>query len=166
MPPLWLIKAGAVLALLVGIWWHGHYLGAAGVQGRWDAENHRRVTAALKATAEAREEEQRRVAAHQEIAHVAELSRTRADADRRAADAAGQRLQQRVAATAARCDAASNPAVASPGPAASAPGDLLAEVQRRIDDAAGELADAADRARIAGLSCERAYDALTRQPAQ
>ena len=36
--------------------------------------------------------------------------------------------------------------------------DLLAELQRRADDRAGELAYIADTARARGLACERAYD--------
>lgn len=42
-------------------------------------------------------------------------------------------------------------------------GDLtrvLAELRRRADQRAGELARAADASRIAGQACERAYDAL------
>lgn len=38
MPPLWLIKAGAVLALLAGFWFHGHHAGAANVQAAWDKQ--------------------------------------------------------------------------------------------------------------------------------
>ncbi len=36
--------------------------------------------------------------------------------------------------------------------------DLLAELQRRADDRAGELAHVADNARARGLACERSYD--------
>lgn len=36
--------------------------------------------------------------------------------------------------------------------------DLLADLQRRADDRAGELAEIADTARIRGTACERAYD--------
>jgi hypothetical protein len=36
--------------------------------------------------------------------------------------------------------------------------DLFAELQRRADDRAGELAHIADTARARGLACERAYD--------
>lgn len=39
-----------------------------------------------------------------------------------------------------------------------APLDLLADLQRRADDRAGELAHIADTARARGLACERAYD--------
>lgn len=43
-------------------------------------------------------------------------------------------------------------------------GDLtrvLAELRRRADERAGELARTADASRIAGEACERAYDSLT-----
>ncbi|CAN7512482.1 DUF2514 domain-containing protein [Acidovorax sp. LjRoot129] len=40
----------------------------------------------------------------------------------------------------------------------AAPTDLLADLQRRADDRAGELAHVADTARARGLACERAYD--------
>lgn len=38
------------------------------------------------------------------------------------------------------------------------PTDMLADLQRRADDRAGELAHIADTARARGLACERAYD--------
>ena len=40
----------------------------------------------------------------------------------------------------------------------AAPADLLADMLRRADDRAGELAHVADTARVRGLACERAYD--------
>ncbi|KRD25550.1 hypothetical protein ASE39_21730 [Acidovorax sp. Root267] len=40
----------------------------------------------------------------------------------------------------------------------TAPAELLADLQRRADDRAGELAHVADTARTRGLACERAYD--------
>jgi hypothetical protein len=83
--------------------------------------------------------------------------------DARSARSASERLQLRVAAlTAARCPSAahdSEPALA--GPPAEAAGYLLADLFSRLDAAAGELGEYADRARIAGTACERAYDALT-----
>jgi hypothetical protein len=39
--------------------------------------------------------------------------------------------------------------------------DRVADVLGRADERAGELAEYADRARIAGQQCERDYDALT-----
>ena len=40
----------------------------------------------------------------------------------------------------------------------TSPAELLAELQRRADDRAGELAHIADTARARGQACERAYD--------
>lgn len=117
---------------------------------------------AREAVAKARAEDQRRYANLMEIAENAqtELDRARADAAG-AADAAG-RLRQRIATlTAARCPAASDTAAAGSSASADPAGDLLADVQRRLDEAATDLAGFADRARTAGAACERSYDALT-----
>ena len=44
------------------------------------------------------------------------------------------------------------------GPAGAAAVDLLAHMLGRVSDRAEALAGIADRAGIAGLTCERAYD--------
>ena len=41
---------------------------------------------------------------------------------------------------------------------------VLADLRRRADERAGELARIADESRIAGQACERAYDAISIQP--
>ena len=116
---------------------------------------------AREAVAKARAEDQRRYADLMEIAENAqtELDRARADAAG-AADAAG-RLRQRIAALAAGCrrSAEDSGSAGSSAPADPA-GDLLTDVQRRLDEASTELAGFADRARTAGAACERSYDAL------
>jgi hypothetical protein len=114
--------------------------------------------AVAKAIAEAREEERRRTVKVQEAADAALAALARAHRDRTAAVSAARRLQQHADSLAAACRA---PAAAS-GEASPAPGDLLADMLRRIDDAAGAIAAHADEARIAGAACERAYDSLTR----
>lgn len=117
---------------------------------------------ARQAVTKARAEGERRYANLMEIATNAqtELDRARADAAS-AADAAG-RLRQRIAAiTAARCPAPSDTATAGSSAPADPAGDLLADVQRRLDEASTEFAGFADRARTAGAACERSYDALT-----
>jgi len=80
-----------------------------------------------------------------------------ADADR--ARAAGQRLRGELAdyldrhRTAALARAAAGHCAPDPAPA-----QLLAELQQRTDDRAGELAAIADDARERGSACERAYN--------
>lgn len=82
-----------------------------------------------------------------------------ADADRARAVAARNRLQRDLAdyltqhRAAALARAAAGQCTPDPAPL-----DLLAELQRRADDRAGELAHIADEARVRGLACERIYD--------
>ena len=82
-----------------------------------------------------------------------------ADAGRVRAVDARNRLQRDLAdyltqhRAAAQARAAAGQCTPDTGPA-----DLLAELQRRADDRAGELAHIADTARARGLACERAYD--------
>jgi len=87
-----------------------------------------------------------------------ELARTAADAD--AARAAAGRLRGDLADYITSHRAAAQ-ARAAAGQCAPDTGslDLLAELQRRADERAGELARVADDARGRGGACERAYDA-------
>jgi hypothetical protein len=145
-------------ALAAALAWGGvEHMRVGSLQGRIDREGAERAAASLAAEQAARAEETRRTNEHREIANEAErLARMARDAAVRSA-AAGDGLRERAAAVAARC----NPAAAASGPAASSPGDLLAGVLERVAGAAGQLAEYADRARIAGDACERAYQSLT-----
>ncbi|QOW12262.1 hypothetical protein S96127_4431 (plasmid) [Yersinia pestis] len=53
-----------------------------------------------------------------------------------------------------------HPATPGAGQTAGSGAVLLAELFRRADERAGELAAAADEARTRGLACENAYNAL------
>lgn len=95
--------------------------------------------------------------------HAANLATSAAQADAVDARSAADRLRQRARALAATNCPAGDTAAAASGPAASAPGDLLADMLERLDGAMGVIGEYADRARIAGQACERSYDALTPQ---
>lgn len=119
--------------------------------------------AAREAEQNARAEEQRRIEALQGAIHEAEQNLARARADAAAAATAGDRLRQRIAALTGACRAApGHSATAKPGPAADATADLLADVQRRLDEAADAVARHADESRASGLACQRSYEGLTR----
>jgi hypothetical protein len=115
----------------------------------------------VKAADHARAGEQRRTAAQTEIADAARKEAESARADARDADAAAGRLRVRVAQLIAAARAAGNTSAASTGAAAGDPLDVLANMFSRLDRRAGELAEYADSARIAGHACEQSYDALT-----
>ena len=118
---------------------------------------------AREAVLAARTEERLRTAEVQKAADEAHQALARARADAAAAADAGQRLRDRIAAITATCGrATSDPGPASGSAPAVAAADLLADVQRRLGEAAQGIAAYADAARAAGLACERSYDALTR----
>lgn len=97
----------------------------------------------------------------QEALDAATIDTERARAAAAAAGRAADGLRRHAASLARACQAQPSAAPASASAPASAPGDLLADMLGRIDAAAGELAEYADRARIAGLACERVNDSLT-----
>lgn len=93
-----------------------------------------------------------------ETATKNEAARADAASARRASDGLQKRINTLVV--------AARRSSANPGtePAIEATGDpigVLADVLSRADQRAGVLAEYADKARIAGQSCERDYDALT-----
>jgi hypothetical protein len=167
-----LAELAVTAASLGGLWLLGHHQGVAAehqraavqladVQHRWDVERAQESAAAASASEADRVEEQRRLAAQQEVIRHAEnqIAEARAAAGRAAAAAGG--LRERAAAVAARCDRApSDTAAASPGPAASDPGVLLADVLGRLEESGRRLAQIADERGAAGAACEASYDAL------
>ena len=115
--------------------------------------------ATVAAVEAARVEERRRTAAVE-----MERDDARKKAAIAAADATGVRselgrLRARADAL-ARAAADSDPATAAGGPAGAGAVDLLAYMLGRVSSRAAELAGVADRARIAGLVCERSFDAV------
>ncbi len=115
-----------------------------------------------KAVDEARAEEQRRTNAQAEIANEATKQADAARADARAAGDAADKLRARVAQLVTASRAAGHSTAAGTGPSQSGgdPLDVLVDVLGRSDNASGELAGYADRLKVAGLACERDYDAL------
>lgn len=140
-------------ALLFGAGWiaQGWRLGEQIAQ--MQADSAQELTAAIQ---QARAEEQRRQIALEGIRKDAHEQIAIAVADAAAADTAAVGLQQQVDRLAARrC-----PASTAGSPAADPAGLLLADLLGRIDKRAGELAETADRARIAGDACVKAYGAI------
>lgn len=152
-------RSVGLAALAVVLFVSGWGYGARGVQTKWDAERAEQSAAALDASETARREERRRTLAQSEIAHDATVQTEQSHVAAVAAAVAADGLRHRTAELARRCTG--NSAAAATSPAASTPGELLADLQRRIDTAAGEFAQYADASHTAGRACERSYDALT-----
>lgn len=117
------------------------------------------AVASAAAMADLRSMEARRVAELEKARDTAQKQAQSAQADAAAARAAGQRLRNRIDQMVTDASAR-HPALADGSPPAGTSVDLFAHVLGRAVEAAGQLAEYADRARIAGLTCERAYDSL------
>lgn len=171
---------GKLAGLLVG--WRGHVIAAltgaivagaaawtaqgwrgdakvARVEAEQALEREGQAQAAVSAIEAVREEERRRTAAAEDARNDAQriAAAAAADAAGARADSAGllSRANALVVAATSR-----DPAVANGGPTGGDAVDLLAYMLGRVSDRAAELAGIADRARIAGLTCERMYDVL------
>lgn len=114
------------------------------------------VAAAIEA---AREEGRRRTAAVEKARDEAQKLAADAAADADGLRADLDRLRTR-ANTLARAAADRDPAATHGSPPGAAGADLLAYMLGRVSDRAAKLAGVADRSRIAGLTCERSYDAM------
>ena len=170
MIPLTLLQPFAgvfmVLAALAGAGFYGHHKGYASgraeVQQAWAIERAAQLAAAASASEANRSVEQQRAQAAKEIERNAVLTQAAARVAAGRTVAAADGLRQRAAVVIAACDRpASNPGAAPPGQPASSPIDLLADLQRRLEDAAGQLAAVADQRGAAGDACVDAYDLLT-----
>ena len=117
--------------------------------------------AARLAEAKARTDEARW---RDQVDGVAKDARTKiaaARADAGLAVDATDRLRDRADAIAAiGCE---GPVIAGGGQPASAPGPVLADMLRRVAQAAGQLAATADERGAAGDACQRTYEAVTKQ---
>ena len=151
--PVAAFAAGLILAATVQGWRYGERI--ADIR----AEQAQTVTDAVTA---AREEEQRRINTLEVIADDTRNKLDAAQADVATARTAAAGLRQQLAdyRQRARC----NPTPARGGTPAEDPLFLLSDLLSRADERAGELAEFADRAHIAGRACEAAYDSLRSKP--
>ena len=112
-----------------------------------------------------RAKEQQRVEAQEEVRAHAQEQRRVAEGAAAGADAAGQRLYDEAGKLAAAVGCpGQDPAFAARSEAARRAAMVLSDLLARADARAGELAAAYDRARIAGLACEKSYNALVKPP--
>nr|WP_314359024.1 DUF2514 family protein [uncultured Achromobacter sp.] len=122
-------------------------------------ERDAQARAALVAVEEVRKEERRQTAAVEKARDDAQEQAAAAAADAAGVRSERDRLRARVSSL-AHAAAGRDPAAAERSPAGGDAVDLLAHMFGRLSDRAAELAGIADRARIAGLMCERAYNVV------
>lgn len=160
-----IVKVAAILAAIFLACFWSYQKGRTTEHQEWSAKWMARDLADAQAAA-AFTEQQRRIELERQGAIDAIQEQAQQDiatAQRNAAIAAAEskRLQDGIAdaITRLQADSGNSGATISSKTRAST-SSLLAELFREIDTAAGIYAAEADRARAAGLTCERAYDAV------
>lgn len=163
-------KVIVCLVLAAAVWGFSHWRYSAGYgdadqhwREKWAQRDARDATALAQRQAEARTEEQRRQGeidairkqTSQQLAGV-QAAADRASAVSRGLHAKADELARRLADRERACGAG------TPGrsEAKASGAALLADLFKRADERAGELAREADEARARGLACEAAYDAV------
>jgi len=151
-----------VAASYWGAYQHGRTVERADWEKAWAERDAADSEARAQAEADAREEEQRRAAAQEEARVHAQKEQSAADVDAAGAGADSRRLLDETNNLAASVSCAgTDPAAVERGKAATRAAMVLSDLLERSVATNAELAAAYDRARIAGLACERSYDALS-----
>lgn len=154
----------ALLLVAIGvlmILWAGYNVADRSWQAKWQARDLDDAKAAQAFTEQQRRIELQRQGAIDAIQEQAQQDIATAQRNAAIAAAESKRLQDGIADAITRLQADSgNPGATISSKTRASTSSLLAELFREIDTAAGIYAAEADRARAAGLTCERAYDAV------
>lgn len=148
-------KPVAVLAVTAGLVLLGDWYGSKRVQQAWDKENTRVANALVVQALAIRDKEQSLQDAMNEVQADATKQVEQLRGDAAGADAAADRLRQRVSALLAASKTAS---ACTSSNATTNPGDLLAVVLDKSIQRNRQLAEYADALRIAVTSCRASYE--------
>jgi len=164
-----LLVYGLVVLAVIGIcWWalssaygRGETASDLRWQAKWSDQQALQAKGMAAATTANRTEEQRRQTAVNQVGNDARQQQAVATADAVSADDAGYRVRDKAGKLAAGASCSpSDTGPASRSTSATRAAMVLSDLFQRADKRAGELARAYDAARIAGLACEKAYQAL------
>lgn len=160
------------LLVALSLWGFSHWRYTAGQDAanlvwskQWSDRNAADAEAKAAREAQEREKEQRRQRAADEERKRAdeELAKVQADAD--AARRAGDGLQQQLKSLTRRLAGSETGRLSALAAASAAKAEvtsLLAELLGEADQMAGEFATEADERYVAGSTCERTYDKVTK----
>jgi bifunctional ADP-heptose synthase (sugar kinase/adenylyltransferase) len=152
-----------VAAALFGAYHHGVSVTNATWQAQWNDRDTQDALAKAENEASARAQEQ----AYQQSINKAvqdgqrliDQATTDAAAARNSADSL-RGAADSLAASLAASQASGNSCTAAASKAATRAAMVLADVLKRADQRAGDLAEVADQARARGVTCEQAYEGL------
>ncbi|CAI8800109.1 DUF2514 domain-containing protein [Pseudomonas sp. IT-P74] len=171
MKPVWLrvLPYITALTLVAGALFAAYHHGVTVTVEKWQSEWNARDTRDAEARALNEAAERTREQAYQQSINKAVQDGQRiidqATADAAAARASADGVQlaaDNLARRLAASEASGNSCTAAASKAAARAAAVLADVLKRVDQRAGDLAAIADQTRARGLTCEAAYGAMTR----
>jgi hypothetical protein len=154
----WQIKAAMALVAVLGAGYAGHLVTHNHWQAKWSERDAADAVAQSQVYAEAHEKQQK---LSEELKHAYEIAKNMQDqreADRIAAADTSRRLRDEIARH--KTSAINHPSTISSGANTATDRLVLVNVLERADEAAGALADYADRNRQAVINCNNEYQAL------
>jgi uncharacterized phage infection (PIP) family protein YhgE len=153
--------------LIVGIFllacsaWAGHEWSDNKWQTKWSNAEAEASKAQSELIAEAVKKHNDRAIELEKVNNDLKKQFAELEVSRRTAELASSGLSESISNSVRRSSACNNPAATTAERAAAATNiTVLADVLRRADRRAGDLAQIADRSRIAGLGCQVAYEKL------
>jgi len=170
MTSIWLriLPYIAAVLLVAGALFGAYHHGVTVTDAKWLSAWHQRdaddKAAALENETRERAKEQARQQSINKAIQDGQQIIDQATADASAARAAADGLRgaaDKFAGRLAASEASGNSCTAAASKAATRAALLLADVLKRADQRAGDLAEVADQARARGLTCEQAFDAIS-----
>lgn len=165
----WVLRAVVLLLILAsywGIYQHGRSVESAEWQARWAVRDAGDKQAWALSEREEREKEQAMQNSINKAVQDGQRKIDSAVADAVTARSTAHSLQRAVDDLAERLKrtTSSNSCTAAASAAATRTALVLADVFKRADARAGDLAADADQSRSRGVTCEQAYEAMSRLP--
>lgn len=154
-----------VFGALYGAYHHGLSVKDAEWVSRWNDRNTLDAKARAANESAARAKEQAYQRSIEKAVQDGQRTIDQATADASSARAAADSLRGAADAIAARLaasQAGGNSCTAATSAAATRAAMVLADVLKRADQRAGDLAEYADQARARGMTCEQAFDGLSK----
>lgn len=152
-----------VAGALFGVYHHGLSVKDAEWQVKWNDRNTLDATAKAANEAAERTKEQARQLSINKAIQDGQRTIDQATADAAAARASADGLRgaaDTLASRLAASEASGNSCTAAASQAATRAAMVLADVLKRADQRAGDLANYADQSHVRGVTCEQAFDGL------
>lgn len=166
-------KPLAAFLLVAGSLWLAHHLGYSSGYGasdtvwsdKWAKRDKADADSRIAFTQDQRRIELTRQANIDQIQREADEETRKANAARANAQRTADQLQSGIRNAIAKLQrGGSDTGATSSGKTGASASDLLADLYRSIDQAAGDYAEEADRRGRVAMNCEKAYDAIRNSP--